>query len=226
MTTDLTESPLRTKFSLMQKTLNPAVHLLNKLGTKGMADNILSVYEEARATAPGLVDAGINWYVDSGSKARAITGLDMVKATGIVAALSPQTSWAKNVLNAGTLVSTGDAPTFKTNVRKALRILGGEHPSDVLGGNKVVAFYNNLLDPYASKHVTVDRHAVNIALGGLVGGSAKALEAVGKYDAVAFAYSVAGAKVNLRPCEIQAVTWLAWRTIHASAYAASDPLAA
>jgi hypothetical protein len=44
-------------------------------------------------------------------------------------------------------------------------LCGGEEPEKVLGGNKVTSFYHNISDPSSPLHVTVDRHAHDIAIG-------------------------------------------------------------
>ncbi len=191
-----------------------------------MARNIHEVLEEVSSTAPNLYYAGKDWYKTSRDTAEKATDTRGPAACGIVAALSPQTSWAQNIKNAKTLVETRNAPTLGSSVGKALRILDGEHPMDILGGRKVRAFYMNLNHPNIVDHVTVDRHAVNIALGGIVDGSQKALELSGNYDMVQNAY-IAVSELweggnSLNPNQVQAATWVAWRTIHAPGWAEND----
>ncbi len=206
--------------TLMLKPTNPASILIDSMAIEEMADNILSVFYEA---TPSLIAAGNAWYEEGQELSVLVTNLVPTQACGIVAALSPQTSWAQNLTNAKTLVETRKAPTFGGSVAKALRILDGESPLEVLGGNKVRSFYRNLVDYLEHSYVTVDRHAINIALGGFVEGSGKAIEADRRYQKVATAYMVAAGSEGLIANQMQAITWLAWRTVHATAYAASDP---
>lgn len=83
---------------------------------------------------------------------------------GIAAALSPLTTWGSN-LEALRAVLEGDQQRLdfhhglKGNQRKAKEILQGTDPLDVLGGQKVTAFYRSLLlEPGA---VCVDSHMWN-----------------------------------------------------------------
>jgi hypothetical protein len=55
---------------------------------------------------------------------------------------------------------------YPVNVTKAFSIVHeGARPETVLGGNKVRAFYANILNPRYSKAVTVDTHAARAAFG-------------------------------------------------------------
>ena len=78
-------------------------------------------------------------------------------------------------------------------------------------GNKVRAFYDNILSPKFSERVTVDTHATRAAFDNLdltikhitwIFGSAKG------YNTVASAYQSLAKELNLRPCEVQAAIWL------------------
>lgn len=157
--------------------------------------------------------------------------LSVPAAVGIIAALSPQTSWDLNVRNAYTLASTGTAPTLGLSVRKAQAILAGVRPETVFApanperpqyGAKVRAFYSCILAPDTTDAVCLDRHAYAIAHG--LGGNPKGLELVGEYDRTSHAYRLAARRRNLLPHQIQAVTWLAWRRVHATGWAARDSL--
>lgn len=207
------------------ETKNPAALLIRHLGISGMAENISDVLHNAEDISHDVVTMGQNWYMNGGRLAQEFTGLDSrEQACGIVSALSPQTAWSENLKSAMQLAQTRTAPTFKPNVDKALAILDGAHPLDVLGGPKVRAFYMNLAQPWVNDHVTVDRHAVNVALGGNVAGSAKALDLSGIYSMVADAYKVVADKTfDYTPCQVQAIAWVAWRTINAPGHAANDP---
>lgn len=99
--------------------------------------------------------------------------LSIEQSAGIVAALSPQLSWARNkkiTLQFCAHMRQGNEETVLhlgatgPNARKAIRIWHGEKPLGVLGGMKVISFYHNLL--LFSSHVTIDRHAACIAMFG------------------------------------------------------------
>ena len=64
----------------------------------------------------------------------------------------------------GTLGNVG----LKSNVDKALAILNGAAPLDILGGDKVRTFYGNIVNPWG-EGVTIDRHAYDIVTGKQIG---------------------------------------------------------
>ncbi len=201
---------------------NPAAILMNHLGVDGMAKNIWKIYEETCDLSYDLYLAGRDWYANSQELAMAATVGSKVTACGVVAALSPQTSWAQNVKNASTFWETGTAPTLGASIAKADRIRHGVHPLNVLGGNKVRSFYCNLVDPEDNRFVTVDRHAVAIALGGKVAKADKALELAGGYEMVQNAYIKVANDLGSVANSVQAITWLGWRTVHATGYSKQD----
>lgn len=57
----------------------------------------------------------------------------------------------------------------RPNMRKAWRILKGEQPLAVLGGDKVRAFYSLMINPDNSEDVCIDRHAVSLWYGSKLG---------------------------------------------------------
>lgn len=174
--------------------------------------NILACF--ATATPEEVAD-GKAWYSTAHTFAVGLSeryGISVTQAAGIIAALSPRLSWDLNLRNADTLVRTGDVGGLRGNVVKAQRILAGEHPDVVLGGNKVRSFFDNILRPEESTAVTIDRHAWDIADGDVGDDkSRKALERKGVYQALCDAYIDAAAEVGLAPHVVQAVTWVAWR---------------
>jgi hypothetical protein len=171
---------------------------------------IIAIYRAA--TAAQLAE-GTDWY----SAARTFSiglaeryGLTLEQAAGIVAAISPRLPWDRNMAYADLLMRTGDCPTLKGNKAKAVRILSGERPLDVLGGAKVRAFYLAILgDPDA---VVVDRHAFDVAYGAVTDDrTRKALDRVGGYDGYANAYRAAATALGTTAVVVQAVTWVVWR---------------
>jgi hypothetical protein len=113
---------------------------------------------------------GCAWYQDAHRFARGLsrtTGLDFPRVVGVIAALSPRCAWSENVTAALTLVRTGrlpkGTPVLPLNVTKAREIIAGKPPLEVLRGSKVLAFYDNILSPKTSQHVTIDIHAARAA---------------------------------------------------------------
>lgn len=184
---------------------------------KPSVDNILPVYRAAR---PEQLAAGLQWYADAHTFALAIANGDIVKGAGVIAALSPQTSWSLNMTCAARAFVEGFATgNTGANNDKATRILNGEHPEDVLGwnnpkaksGHKVRNFYRNIVNP-TGPECTIDRHAFNIAVGFVASQSERGqLGRVGNYDLFADTYREAAKLLGIPVAVLQAVTWLVWR---------------
>lgn len=143
---------------------------LAKVGTSipKMADHITSF-------GKGFIENGLGpgWYPQAHqdiTKLANETGHTVEQASGVMAALSPQTPWDRNLIKARLVLehhreyadlSPEDAAVrfglgLNTDTEKAIRIARGEAPGDVLAGPKVRSFYNNLLAPDQTSSVTVN----------------------------------------------------------------------
>lgn len=190
-----------------------------------MVDNILAIYREA---SPAELVEGAGWYAEASDFARELSEVNDItyrQACGIIAALSPQTSWDRNVELAARFAATGECEHFSDALAKAKAIRKGADPADVLRGRKVRSFFANIYRPNTSGAITVDRHAVSIALGYNWHPAEKVLERMGAYTMVASAYRTAARILGIAPQQVQAITWLAWRRVkvydlpqHASLY--------
>lgn len=180
-------------------------------------ENIIAVFEYVRDTTTEreLIDA-VNWYPIAhafcAQWAQAFS-LEAWQVAGIVAALSPQLSWEKNkeqaiegiarLQNGRTL---DGMMAYPANKAKAIRIFNGENPLNVLGGNKVRAFYNNLM--LDAESVTIDRHATSIALYGLSVAKSGQVSVTDKlYRLLAQAYKDVALSYSITPYVLQSVTW-------------------
>lgn len=155
--------------------------------------------------------AGMDWYADAHSLALTLNSRNVAEASAVIAALSPQLSWDRNVVLAkraydGTL----DGGCLPASIVKAHRILAGETPLDVLGGLKVRSFYANIVDPTDSITVTVDRHAVDVAVARRLGKASPGLTPK-RYAAWSAAYREAALDKGMLPQQMQAITWTSWR---------------
>ena len=195
-----------------------------------MIDNIIKIYKLA---TPEEKRDGIVWYANAYSDCNRVA-LDLSVpvhiVTGVVAALSPNNKWDRNVVNARELIQAfvnGDGmdsvkvSTYHTMKRKAWTILEDmlDHEGVIalLNGQKIVSFYRNIM---GDDTCTVDGHAKNIYYGkrhGLTDDKTN----VGKkeYKIISDAYVKAGKRVrvngrSLKAFEIQAITWVVWRRIH------------
>jgi len=195
-----------------------------------MIDNIIKIYKLA---TPEEKRDGIVWYANAYSDCNRIA-LDLSVpvhiVTGVVAALSPNNKWNRNVTNARELIQAfvnGDdmdsvkVSTYHTMKKKAWSILedmpNHEGVIVLLNGRKIVSFYRNIM---GDDTCTVDGHAKNIYYGERHGLTDDRTN-VGKkeYKTISDAYVKAGKRVrvngrSLKAFEIQAITWVVWRRIH------------
>lgn len=173
-------------------------------------EHVLEVFILASRTAQV---EGYNWYTDAHNFARSLDS-NVETAAGVIAAMSPLNGWKNNKRVASLLYSGERNLGLSRNEAKAIRILSGEHPLDVLGGDKVRAFYSTILDPYNPHSVPViDRHAHDIAIGSRVSNNhpSRNLDVKGRYESFARVYSECAESLSIGAPQLQAITWLAWR---------------
>ena len=164
------------------------------------------------------------WYANSGAWCALLDAdysLTPGTTAGYIAALSPMNSWESQLLYTPpsiaaclALIKAGHAPHsgirgsgFFSNRDKACRILMGEKPLEVLGGDKVTRFFRNLTGDFDC--VTIDRHALAIA------GWKKSLTS-NAYSRIEFAFRMAGKRLEMTGAEVQAMTWCYWRRNHSA----------
>jgi len=183
-------------------------------------NNILKVWEQTTA------NDRYDWYREALIFAHEITRkanelgryTTARKACGVIAALSPMVKWEKNLELAYMLVvqdvSPEDMPCLKTNARKAKAILesNGSDPAilEILSGKKVSAFFLNIQYPDDSIHLTMDRHAVSIAIGKKLTDEKLQMTA-GQYEFLSECYRYTAAKLGINALLLQSATWLFWR---------------
>lgn len=192
-------------------------------------ENILTVFQLA---TPEEIEHGVTWYASAHCQCLDISenlDLPLNVVVGVVAALSPNNKWERNVDNARDLCTAyinGDSmesvkvSTYGKMKEKAWSILEScptyDETITILNGQKIVCFYQNIM---GENTCTVDGHAYNIyhasrqSLTGSI--------SIGKieYHLIQDAYRKAGQSVlvhgrELMAYEMQAVTWVAWRRIH------------
>jgi hypothetical protein len=172
--------------------------------------NILKVYQQAEHADKAH---GMGWYPYANFIARTYAsefGITIEQAAGIISALSPNNKWERNLMDAYYLIQDPGVKvcTFNSNKSKALAILDGANPLDVLRGRKTFNFYMNILDPYNPDFVTIDFHAYNIFKGGR---ETKSLTPK-LYGEVSNAYIETAKELCILPNQLQAITWVTWRT--------------
>lgn len=174
-------------------------------------DNIIRTFQSA---TPSRLQAGRDWYPQAHETAKLIANDgDVVKGAGVLAALSPQTSWWLNVELASDAFENRVAGRHtRDSCWKANRIMAGADPRAVLPmRRKTGQFFLCILDPSDVAPVCVDRHAHDIAVGRAYGDASRGLDAHGRYSLVAECYREAAYRLGEIPSVVQAVTWVVWR---------------
>lgn len=191
--------------------------------------SILAVFFSANAVER---HEGLSWYGRAQSVARRLAdqhGYDVSTIAGVISALSPNNRWERNVIDAEALIKVytygGDVEalkvcTFSKNKAKAIAILQGDDPLDVLGGHKVRAFYDCII---GGDSVCVDGHAYSIWLGQRVTTNNTPKISDKLYNKISEDYRIATKQINeitgdfYLPSQVQAITWVVWRNLHSGA---------
>ncbi len=173
--------------------------------------NILKTYNKASAEE---IAEGMAWYQTAHNIALEISPDNIEKGAGVLAAMSPLMHWNRNVIIARNAFEKGFTEGgFSTNREKSDAILSGADPRNVLGGNKVRSFYENILDPNCDT-VTIDRHAYDVAVAMPTGDDSKSrLSRKGVYEEFAQAYRDLAVEYDMLGSEMQAITWVTWRRL-------------
>jgi len=190
-----------------------------------MIYNICSVYRDADETQHA---EGLLWYDNAQKAAHDIAvkyGIAVYIVVAVIAALSPNNKWSRNVTNAATLIDAflrGDGidsvkvSTYNKMKAKAWDILAARPDYDgakkMLKGQKITSFFMDIMGEF---NVTIDGHARNIAYNERVGLTDDRTNiGVREYRALQAAYEEAARRVGLMPYQLQAITWRVWRDRH------------
>ena len=193
-----------------------------------MAKQILKLYRNA-TDQEQLEGAG--WYVQAHEICKLIANkfsCPLPKVVGVVAALSPATNWQQNIADANNLILAWHhcidpdqvvCTTYGPNKAKAINILNlnGSNERDIEAlllhkskVNKTTCFYLNILHPDNDDLVTVDRHAIRIALGNSIAVDNICMTEK-RYRNITKAYQVAASGIDISAISLQAVVWCAYR---------------
>lgn len=172
--------------------------------------NILAIYDTASVE---FKDAGELWYqvaLDECIQLSREYSLSTIQAVGIVAALSPNLRWERNVRAAHAVLNGDMSEAYPANEYKARRIAAGESPESVLGGLKVRSFFRNIMSGGFDNSVTVDGHAYNAAHD--LRQPVKAARISPRdYQRLTIAYRTAARLRSVTPPAMQATVWIEWR---------------
>lgn len=189
--------------------------------------NIRKIYKLAQ---PEHLTQGKIWYKQANQFCQELAdqyNIDLAQVVGCLAVLSPNCSWEINKKACVDMLALSHCPNsnvYPANVAKAYQIVyEGIDPVEILGkpnryGNKVRAFYDNILRPKCSVAVTVDTHAIRAALGRYEVTINEQRQVFGTktgYLRLQEAYTKVARSLDLLPCELQAIVWLSVKHFHA-----------
>ena len=196
-----------------------------KLSHKKLVYNITRCYLDAD---PVQIAGGMSWYSDARDAAYSIAekyNVPVYIVVAVIAALSPNNKWTRNVSNADALIGAfirGDGidsvkvSTYHKMKQKAWAILASKPDYDeaktLLKGQKITSFFCDIMGEF---NVTIDGHARNIAYNERVGLTDDRTNiGVREYKALQVAYEEAAKTVGTMPYQLQAITWRVWRDRH------------
>ena len=167
------------------------------------------------------IGSGMLWYNIQSKWIEENKGdLEMYKACGIFAALSPQMSVPRNEELFKQYLKYGKASHYGELNKKCDEIMMTESEEDVckiLNGNKITSFYLNLLHPDRETRVTIDRHAIACMTQKL--DDVRPLED-GQYSMTDKQYSMfeiiykeVSEELNILGHQLQAITWESYRNL-------------
>jgi hypothetical protein len=187
-----------------------------QLNQAKLVKNILEVYNNSDH------QGAASWYQTANelaSKLARLYNVSTLQASGVLAALSPLKSWDENKRIAEAYLKNGEAYHTGAMISKADDItayngsMAEEFILVTLNGNKIQNFFLNIAFPNVALGVTIDRHAVSVAVGEVLPDSMLRSITDKQYEFFVEAYKIAANKVGILPHEMQAVTWVKWRKI-------------
>lgn len=189
--------------------------------------NILKVYKSASEEQKKL---GMSAYQDYYRELKAMAEFFELPFKSVVAAfaaISPGNRIEENFKDTLTLIEGMKANKDLSRIKKlhcypqcterAYNYLFDSEAFESRKGKKGLKtwnFYFNILHPFSPDYVTIDRHAIRIWCGGKADCEKfekSVFDSPNKYKAIAEDYKQAAKIANILPCEMQAITWYAWR---------------
>lgn len=181
-------------------------------------DRVIASYDRATQDQK---DYGLEWYDEANGIATEMyrSYKDKIKsvahAAGLIAALSPNESWPKNIENAWMFLERDTSRSLPRSIDDARLIISGFDPYVVLfrqGVNfKVQNFYQNISRPDFKGPVTIDRHATGLVYDDPKIMKKKSHPTKSEYDYYAQVFTFAATDYGIHPHQMQAITWLEWK---------------
>ena len=181
------------------------------------------------------VQLGVDWYpsaLDIANRIAVKYGVSAETAAGVIAALSPNNRWERNIVDAENIIkcwAAGGTRTDMLNVKvctygkmkaKAVDILTLDAPiTTILKGKKIIEFFNCITNPLLND-VCIDGHAYSVWFGQRltmkqvpnIGKNLRATIKTDYRDATAFIN--AELDEDFTPADIQAITWVTHKRIY------------
>ena len=181
------------------------------------------------------VQYGVDWYATAlkiASRIASKYGITTEVAAGVIAALSPNNRWERNIIDAENIIKCWAAGgtdedvlavtccTYSTMKQKALDILTRDIPIvEILNGPKIIEFFNCITNPMLND-VCIDGHAYSVWFGQRL--TMKQVPNIGKKlrQQIKTDYVDACTFINeelnesFTPADIQAITWVTHKRIH------------
>lgn len=161
-----------------------------------------------------------DWYGEAHMFARQLAeeyDVNINTACGVIAALSPVKTWKQNKECAKSLFATGNGKHMKLFNDKAMRIFecdGDEWcVKSVLKGKKIISFFENILHPDKVDKVTIDRHALSVALGKWITDEDYRGITKTQYKFFEDCYKYTAERIGISPTLLQSTTWERFRKI-------------
>lgn len=175
---------------------------MNRERIEILANNVRTA---RNAVTDDQMNRGATWYPTAHTLAEMIGNGDVRKGAGVIAALSPRMRWETNVRLAIAASNGEDFGCLGASKRKAMAILDGASPADVLPmAAKTGHFYTNILDPSDPYAVTIDVWAYRVATNDWTATGPKSQR---DYDECAEAYRIVAAERGEITNVTQAGTW-------------------
>lgn len=199
----------------------------------GWVNNIKATYAQSTIEER---DDGWTWYDRANAAARTLAethNVPLYCAAGVIAALSPNNRWERNLRDAETLIRAylnGDhiesvsVATYHKMREKAWSVMdygtshaehdtGTDAVARILNGQKIRSFFAGIMG--CRDECTIDGHARNIAYNERLSLTGSKFT-IGKreYAALQMAYAQAGRDLGIPAYVLQAITWVTWRRVH------------
>lgn len=180
----------------------------NTLSRTVVKNNIIRVYNTSKDNT--------DWYADALKYCQYLATkhkIPLDNVIGVVSALSPRKNWTLNKRIAEDLIIDGTCGHMKVFVKKAQDILNADNEEQILSilnGQKITSFYLNIRYPDKNTSVTVDRHAIAVAIGRTATDIELSLTDK-QYKFFEDCYRYTAEVLNIAPHLLQSITWEVWR---------------